>query len=99
MNFRRETLMIPPSGRHDEIPPILARNRARHTRTSADALARGGGHFALRFSYHFRFAVAVPMHTTSIRRSPFKSAAAQPAPAMPPSSMTDLSHAPRFEAV
>src|SRR5262249_7957761 len=40
------------------------------------------------FSYHFRFAVAVPMQTMSTRLSALRSAAAHPAPAIPPSSMT-----------
>ena len=42
------------------------------------------------FSYHFRFAVALPMQTISGRLSAFRSATVQPAPAMP-SSRTLLS--------
>ena len=45
-----------------------------------------------RFSYHLRFAVAVPMHAMSMRPSPLKSAAVQPAAAMPPSSSVDRDH-------
>src|SRR5271165_517751 len=41
-----------------------------------------------RFSYHFKFAVDVPMHAMSSRPSPFKSLTAHPAPAIPPSSRT-----------
>ena len=42
------------------------------------------GYFFPTFSYHFTFAVAVPMQTISTRLSAFRSAAAQPAPAIPP---------------
>src|SRR4051794_29945775 len=45
-----------------------------------------------RFSYHFKFAVADPIQITSTRRSAFKSAAAQAAAAMPPSSSTVRVH-------
>ena len=44
------------------------------------------------FSYHFKFAVAEPMHTMSGRRSPLRSATAHPDPAIPPSSSACLSH-------
>lgn len=39
-----------------------------------------------RFSYHFTFAVAVPMHTTSSLLSPFRFATAHPAADMSPAS-------------
>jgi len=53
------------------------------------------------FSYHFRFAVAVPMHTTSTRLSALRSAAAQPAAAIDPSSSSArfVQLAPSAEAV
>src|SRR5580704_309107 len=41
-----------------------------------------------RFSYHFKFAVEVPMQAMSKRPSPLRSPTAQPAPAIPPSSST-----------
>ncbi len=53
------------------------------------------------FSYHFRFAVAVPMQTTSTRLSALRSAAAQPAAAIDPSSSSArfVQLAPSAEAV
>jgi hypothetical protein len=53
------------------------------------------GYFVLlapRFSYHFRFVVAVPMQTISGLASPFKSATAHPAAPMPPSSRICRDH-------
>src|SRR6266404_3131777 len=57
------------------------------------------GYFAApRFSYHFKFVVAVPIQTTSGRPSPFKSATAQPAAPMPPSSRTSRDQRPPLES-
>jgi hypothetical protein len=51
-----------------------------------------GAYFVPRFSYHFKFAVDVPMHAISARPSPLISPTAQPAPAIPPSSSTLFTH-------
>ena len=45
-----------------------------------------------RFWYHLRFAVEVPMQTTSGRPSPLRSSMAQPAAAMSPSSIGCFDH-------
>lgn len=64
-----------------EHPGVRERSRRRDARL----------HRAL--SYHFRFAVLVPMQTTSGRLSAFRSATAHPAPAMPPSSIGSFTQA------